>query len=286
MKILEEKEITRLKSLCYLLSDDDESIYNTARNHLLEAGVGALPLLQANQDASDPVLRERSKGVYDEICSVLFKEQWRSFVATSRGVLDLETGAFLIPKLAYPETDMRIFSDLLNFYANEFQARLDAGATPEEIVHSVSRFFAEEKGFGGRDADYYDPDNHFLQRVIERKKGVPISLSVVYLLVLGRLNLPVHGVGLPGHFIVRLDLGESPIFADPFDQGRIISVDECRQRMNRMGYSFGMQYLEPVSTKQILERMLRNLQLVFEKRSDSSKVELLTQCIDILSLSH
>jgi regulator of sirC expression with transglutaminase-like and TPR domain len=105
----------------------------------------------------------------------------------------LEEGAFLIAKQAYPNVDMHIYSDLLNFFAAEFQSRLDPSDSPEEIAAKIGNYFSHEKGFSGNEADYYNTDNHYINKVIETKRGVPIALSVIYMLVLRRLNFPVQG---------------------------------------------------------------------------------------------
>jgi len=284
VKTLDDKAVTRVRSLISLLSDEDDSIYNTVRQHLMETGVGALPLLEDYLNTEDAVLRQRVKEVFETISGSAFKELWRTFLAKSKSDPDLEEGALMIAKFAYPRSDMRIYSDLLNFYATEFQSRLDPTGSADEIAGNIGHFFSVEKGFLGNEADYYDPDNHFIHKVLETKKGVPITLSVVYMLVLRRLNFPVHGIGLPGHFIIRYDFGQTHVFADPFNAGRIITEKECEARVSQMGYTYKKQYLEPVTNKQILERMLRNLLLVYERQNESNKVQSIIECIDILNL--
>jgi len=283
-KILDEKTVSRVKSLINLLSDEDDSIYNTVRQHLMETGPEALPLLEDYLETEDSVLRERVKEVFESISGISFKELWRTYLAKSKNDPDLEEGALTIAKFAYPQSDMRIYSDLLNFYATEFHSRLDPTVAPHEIAAAIGHFFSVEKGFIGNERDYYDPANHFIHKVLETKKGVPITLSVIYMLVLCRLNFPVKGIGLPGHFIIRYDFGVKSIFADPFNAGRILTEKECEGRVNQMGYSFKTEYLEPVTNKQILERMLRNLLLVYERQSESNKVQSIIECIDILNL--
>jgi regulator of sirC expression with transglutaminase-like and TPR domain len=195
----------------------------------------------------------------------------------------LEEGAFLIAKQAYPNVDMHIYSDLLNFFAAEFQSRLDSSDSPEEIAAKIGNYFTHEKEFSGSEADYYNTDNHYINKVIETKRGVPITLSVIYMLVLRRLNFPVQGIGMPGHFIVRYEFGTKFLFADPFHGGNILSLDDCKSSLVKLGYPFKDEYLEPVTNRQILERMLRNLVLVFEKQNQSIKMQALLQCIDILN---
>jgi len=267
-----------------LLNDEDNSIYLTIHEHLLKTGEAALPFMEEYLESDDPLLRARVKKVYDEIAAIAFKDQWRLFCSNRAKDLDLEEGAFLIAKFGYPRTDMRTYADLLNFYASEFQARLDLSDDPEETAAKISRFFVIEKGFKGCSSDYYSSEHHFINKVMETKNGVPITLSVIYMLVLQRLNFPIHGIGMPGHFIVRYNLHGRHIFVDPYHEGKILTVDDCKKLLIQMGYSYKNEYLEPVSNRQIIERMLRNLILVFDKRNEPSKVQALTECIDILNM--
>ena len=283
MKQLNKIDISRVKSLIYLLDDEDDSIYSIAKEHLLLTGERALPVLESCLQADDSLMQHRIREIYETISLATFIEQMRSFCEKHKSDIDLEEGSFLIAKQAYPNVDMHIYSDLLNFFAAEFQSRLDSSDSPEEIAAIIGNYFTHEKGFSGSEADYYNTDNHYINKVIETKRGVPIALSVIYILVLRRLNFPVQGIGMPGHFIVRYEFGTKFLFADPFHGGNILSLDDCKDSLAKLGYPFKDEYLEPVTNRQILERMLRNLVLVFEKQNQSVKMQALLQCIDILN---
>jgi regulator of sirC expression with transglutaminase-like and TPR domain len=283
LKQLNKIDVNRVKSLIYLLDDEDDSIYSTAKEHLLLTGEQALPVLEEYLQSDNSLMQQRIREVYEIISLGTSKEQLRAYCERHKGDLDLEEGAFLIAKHAYPSVDMHIYSDLLNFFAAEFQSRLDPSDSPEEIAMKIGSYFSTEKGFTGNEADYYNTDNHFLNKVIETKQGVPITLSVIYMLVLRRLNFPVQGIGMPGHFILQYDFGVKSLFVDPFHGGRILSLDDCKNSLQKLGYAFKNEYLEPVSNRQILERMMRNLVLVFEKKDEPFKMQSMLQCIDILN---
>ncbi len=283
MKQINKIELNRFKSLIYLLDDEDDSIYSVVKEHLLFAGEKALPVLEGYMQPEDSLMQKRIKEIYEMISLSAFKEQLRIFCEKQKNEFDLEEGSFLIAKEAYPNVDMRTYSDLLNFFATEFQSRLDPSDAPEEIIAKIGSYFTAEKGFSGNEADYYNTDNHYLNKVIETKQGVPITLSVIYMLVLRRLNFPVQGIGMPGHFIVRYDFGKRKLFADPFFGGRMLSVEDCKDSLKKMGYTYRSEYLEPVSNRQIIERMMRNLVLVFEKKGQTLRMQSMLQCIDILN---
>ena len=283
MKTLNEQGITRLKSLLTLLDDEDNSIYNIAREKLISMGELALPYLVNYLHVAEPVLKERVREAYEVIASEALLEQMRTFCKKYGEEVDLEEGALLIARPSLPHVDMRTFSDLLNFFAAELRSRLDLQDAPEEIASRIGRYLSEEKGFSGVEVNYYDSDFHYVPSVLEMRRGVPISLSVIYLLVLRRLNLPVVGIGMPGHFIIRYDLGGKHLFADPSNGGKLLSVKECEKYLIKTGYAFKNEYLDPVSNKKILERMIRNLVLVFEKQDQLGRVQTLLRCIDILN---
>lgn len=149
--------------------------------------------------------------------------------------------------------------------------RLPAGQSPREVVLALNRFLFGEVGFRGNTWNYSDLANSFLDRVLESRAGLPITLSVVYLEVGWRLGLPLSGVALPGHFLVRYADSEADLFIDPFNRGRLWSREEC---LTQIATFYGSaapglvaQVLQPPSHRAILARMLRNLKNVYLERS-------------------
>jgi len=123
----------------------------------------------------------------------------------------------------------------------------------------------------GNAEDYHDPDNSYLNRVLERRLGIPVSLSIVWLEVARRLKWPVSGLGLPGHFIIRFDDDERFVLVDPFREGRALSVDDCRQILDFYfdgRIAFVPEYLHPVSVRSILRRVLGNLRNIYVANRD------------------
>jgi len=130
-------------------------------------------------------------------------------------------------------------------------------------------------GFRGNRAEYYDPENSFLNRVIERKAGIPITLSVLYMEVAARIGLPTHGVGFPGHFMVKARAGNNDLIIDPFNSGEVKSEEDLRAMLQQMygdEVTFREEYLAPVSKRQILQRMLTNLKAIYARQDDLPKL--------------
>src|SRR5579885_1438360 len=174
----------------------------------------------------------------------------------------LAEGALLIAANEYPDLDPAKYLDRLDIMARNVGP--GGGADPLETIARINHYLYEEEGFSGNSEDYYDPRNSFLNEVLDRKTGIPITLSTIYLEIANRLKLPLVGVGLPGHFLIKHRY--FGILIDPFAKGRIVTESDCREQMQKlMGESvpFHRMYLEGVSKRHIISRMLNNLRTVY-----------------------
>lgn len=282
MSALTEKEIVEIKSLVTLLDDEDTSIYETAKQRLLAYQESALPYLSNFKDRTGPAAY-RYREVSELIMRHSIKEQFRQLKSNAQGDLDLETGAFIIARYRYYDLDIKPYTDQLNAYAAELKEKLSSLSDKDEIFQRVIKFFAEEKGFNGNQSDYYRDENHYINRVMDTKIGIPITVSTIYLLVGKRINLPMNGIGLPGHFILRFSFGQSHIYFDPYNHGKVLTKSDCETIVKNLGYNFTEEYLNPVSNRQILERMLRNIILKLEKKQEKDRIETIRQFIDTIT---
>jgi regulator of sirC expression with transglutaminase-like and TPR domain len=275
---------SELVSLIKLLDDDDEIIYGIAKERLIASGDATLALIAERYGHPDEgILNKRLQEITQEITFTKLKEQFRAFKRKYEGALDLEEGAFLIARIGNPVFDQKPAVEKLNALATELDGRLDHIQEPEDIIRTVNQYFFVDKQFRGNSEDYYNLDSHYINRVLDTKTGVPIALSTIYLLVARRLNIPVYGIGMPAHFIVRYELNNKNIYVDPFHEGRVLKKEDCMEFLLAAGYEFREEYLEPVSTAQIMERMLRNLIVVYERLKSKAQIERLLQYVDILN---
>jgi regulator of sirC expression with transglutaminase-like and TPR domain len=185
--------------------------------------------------------------------------------------LDLAEAALLIASAEYPDLNVGHYIralDELGRGAADAAARVRSDAD-EARLERVVRYIYEDAGFRGNDADYYDPRNSFLNDVIDRRTGIPITLALVLGEVCRRAGVEAAGVSFPGHFLVRCDTRFGTVLVDPF-AGRPINRDELRALYARAGGDGDppARMLEPATKKDILVRMLNNLRAVYEQRSD------------------
>jgi regulator of sirC expression with transglutaminase-like and TPR domain len=185
--------------------------------------------------------------------------------------IDLADGALLIAKTAYPELEASFYRDYLDRVASSVMQELGADPAPSDSIARINQVLFEKEKFHGNHENYYDPDNSFLNRVIDRKTGIPITLSLIYIEVARRLGLDVRGVGLPGHFIVALYHHSGEIFIDPFNRGEIRTMEDCLEIIRTYtseSDTTGGHWLQPITNIELLARMLRNLKLIYARQGD------------------
>jgi regulator of sirC expression with transglutaminase-like and TPR domain len=180
--------------------------------------------------------------------------------------LDLGRAALLIAQGEYPGLDVDHYLRRLDAMAASIGPEVALEAEPTRRIFLLNRFLFITEGFRGNVEHYYDPRNSFLNDVLDRKLGIPITLSTLYMEVAKRLDLPVVGVGFPGHFLVKYVLGEKEILIDPFHRGAILTQADCRRRLKEMtdgSVTLRPEHLQSVTKRQILSRMLSNLKHIY-----------------------
>ena len=201
------------------------------------------------------------------------EENWEQFVAMAAlpdHEIDLARASLLIAATEYPELDLEHQLGLLDSLAAGVSHRLDADREPLFSVNTLSEYLFDEVGFRGNHDDYYDPRNGLLNEVLSRRLGIPITLSLVCIEVGKRLGIPLVGVGMPGHFLLRHQ-DEEDLIIDPFNRGILLTEEECAQRLRQITQAetpWDSRYLTPVNNREFLGRMLRNLKNIYYEGED------------------
>ena len=183
----------------------------------------------------------------------------------------LAEGALWIAAEAYPALDVPHWLARLEALGRRAAERVTPDLPLEAAALTVGRLLFEEEGLRGNTEDYYDPRNSFLNDVLDRRLGIPISLSVVYVAVAGRAGLAAAGVGLPGHFVVQVERAGRRQLLDPFHDGRLLDRAGCEALVARLRPGMGSldpRWLAPVTTRQVLVRMLANLKTAYTALGD------------------
>lgn len=200
---------------------------------------------------------------------------WHNFYQEiNQPEIDLAKAALYFSQAEYPDLDPQHYLATLDTIAAEIELQLPPERYPLKVIQIINRHLFDILGLRANKANYYDPDNSYLHQVLDRKLGIPISLSVVYLAIAQRLNFPMVGVGLPGHFLIRPDFEDLKIFVDPFNRGEILFEEDCQQRLDetyKQQLELDSSWLAPVSNRQILVRMLTNLKFIHLHRRKMDK---------------
>jgi regulator of sirC expression with transglutaminase-like and TPR domain len=194
--------------------------------------------------------------------------------------VDLAEASLIIACGEYPGLDVPRYLERLDEMGREVRGRLPGGGTAG--IDCLNAYLFGEVGFHGNVEDYYDPRNSFLNDVMDRRTGIPITLSTLYIEVARRAGLGVSGVGLPGHFLVRAEAAGRAVLVDPFHGGALLSEADCQKRLDRVfegRVRLEPDMLAPCPRKGILARMLRNLKVIYVKADDYARA---LRTIDLL----
>ncbi len=210
-------------------------------------------------------------------------ERFAEMLSREDGRIELASACLQIAEDAYPGLDVDDYVGEIERLTKRLRARLAPDTAVEDRVIALNEFLFDDLGFSGNVDDYYDPRNSYLNEVLDRRTGIPITLAVLYMEIGRRIDLPLEGVSFPGHFLVRLPLRGGTLVLDPFSGGVPQSEAELRERLKRViprDAAGGVpvaelpldQFLEPASNRQILARVLRNLKGVYREKDQPGRL--------------
>lgn len=226
------------------------------------------------------------------------QHSYRAFeqlVAREDAAIDTAKAALLIATIEYPNLDAEHYLTQLDAFAYRVRTilglpltntHLPQEITPLTVIDAINKVLFEEDKFRGNESDYYNPNNSFINKVLDDHVGIPISLSLLYMEVGKRVGLLIEGIGLPFHFVVRCVLPTEILYIDPFEGGLLLSEQDCRERIRTMSRGkmarLPRHLFEPVKQKQLLVRMLGNLKGIYLHKEDYTKALLVADYILLL----
>jgi regulator of sirC expression with transglutaminase-like and TPR domain len=266
--------------LSFLLDENPETV-RLAREQVLELARSNPNFHKTVESARDARVRHEGRKILEDLRLDELSSEF-TLLAAMGETLDLERAALALSRFGHPSTDEEAIRRQLDGFAAGLDEAIDA-AEPDSIEAGelLMRYLFQELGFRGNSASYQDPDNSYFAKVLERRLGIPISLSCLALFVGWRLDIPVFGVGLPGHFILGHNAARGPKFFDPFNKGRALSQADCAALARKGGVEFSERLLEPTTRPQIFARMMVNLLNIYSERNDTLKITWLTRWLDL-----
>lgn len=270
-------------ALLTLLADDDPEVYSTIRETIIERGPAAGEWMREHRLEDDPKLRRRVKEIVAHFDRQTTDTDFLKFCLNKSDKINVERGAWLLSRTKYPEISLPGYTAVLDNYVSELMDRIDFGASPGRILGTINFYLYQYLGFHGDMEDYYDPQNSYLSRVIDRLRGNPISLSAIYVFICRRLHLPVVGIGMPGHFICRFQTSREQIYIDPFQKGKLMTKGDCIKMLLQSGHEINDSFIAPVTPRRMLLRMCSNLQHAYSIREEAEDATRMQRYIVALS---
>ncbi|MDB5155984.1 MAG: Transglutaminase-like superfamily protein [Mucilaginibacter sp.] len=281
--------LTEVNSLIRLLDDPDPEIYSHVHEKLLSYGTEAIEHLEsAFEQAFDAIQQERIANLVHEIQFGIVKNDLKLW--HQGGAFDILQGILIINRYQYPDLDEQKIINQIEAIKRDIWIQMINEASPVEQVKLINHVFYHMYGFSGNTTNHQDPQNSYLSQVMETKKGNQILLAIIYSVIAQKLDIPVHGVNLPQHFILAY-LDESKesefesgilFYINAFNKGFIFGRRDVDMFLKQLNLSFDKQFYEPCSNTDIIKRVLRNLISSYEHLGSAEKVDELNELLAIL----
>ena len=250
-------------ALVTLLADEDSAVHEIVRAKLISFGPNVVEWLRPHTVSNDPLLRRRAQEIIRHFGRKAANARFMSLCGSRGEDMPLEEGAWLLAQTQHPDINIAAYEALLDAFAASLRTRLDLTDDVEQIIGGINHYLFQELRFRPNEANYYDPENSFLNRVIDQRTGNPISLCTIYLLLARRLKLPITGIGLPGHFVCRYQTSTTEIYIDAFNRGKLLTKADCIKYLLHTHHGLEEGYLAPVSPRRMLLRMCANLHQIY-----------------------
>ncbi len=251
-------------ALISLLSDESPAVYQAVREKILSCGQSVTEWLRPHTLSSEPALRRRAQEIIQHFSRRTADDRFLAYCLTEGHDLNLEHACWLLAQTQYPEINVEAYQAVFDSYAGELLERIDLRADAEQILAAFNEYIFDVLRFKGNEQNYYDPENSYLNRVVDRRTGNPINLCLVYVLLARRLRLPVSGIGLPGHFICRFQSSTEEYYIDVFNRGKLWTKANCIQYLLYRNYTVQDDYLAPVTSRKMLLRICGNLHQIYQ----------------------
>lgn len=285
------KEIAALISL---LDDPDQMVYEQVSAKVLSLGTAIIPTLETQWEQSlDSFLQERIENLIHQIQFIAVKESLKLWAIS--GSFDLLNGFISVARLQYPDLDEQKIINQIDAIKRDAWIELRYDASPLEKVKILNHVFYAVHGFTGNTSNFHDPQNSFINNVLESRRGNQISLAIIYAVVAQRLDIPIYGINLPQHFVLaylderleypHISTGEANgilFYINAFNKGSVFNLKDVDHFLKQLNISPDLSFYNPCSNIQIIKRVLRNLISAYEKQSNMAKAEEITTLLNML----
>ena len=267
-----------LNALISLLEDPDKEIFDSVKSRLVELGVEVLPELESAWESNyDSLIQERTENIINEIH---FRDIVRSLKKwIQKKDKNLLEAWFIISKYQYPDIDEQFYRTKIYNLVSQINLEVEQTYSELEKISAFNRVFFTQNGFRGNTRNFQSPDNSFINTVIDKHIGNPLTLSMLYIIIAEKINLPICGVNMPKHFIIGFEdvneINGDPIkfYINPFNKGAILNRQDLEVYLKREKLKEDSKYFTPCGNTTVIKRLLNNLFHSFTFQSKNEKAQ-------------
>lgn len=276
---MKEKEF---KALVSLLDDSDYEVVKHVEAKILSLGDTVIPALEEEWGTNfNPVVQNRIEELIHTVQFGTLRDRLVAWKESDHQ--DLLEGMWILATYQYPDLEISELNEFLDSVYFEVESQIDKEQNPYDQVKALNSILFGKMKFGPNTKNFHSPGNSMINMVVQTKKGNPISLCAVYLLVAIRLELPIYGVNLPNLFVLTYKTSDTQFYINAFNRGLIFSRSDIENYVAQLNLSPLEQFFEPCSNVDIIIRSLRNLTVSFEKLGDNEKVDEIKELMNSLS---
>ncbi len=278
-QIISKKE---LKALVSLLDDEDQEVLQNVEGKLLSLGGGVIPLLEEEWEQNfSPIVQRRIEEIIHTLQFEYLQVRLRDWVATNDQ--DLLMGLWLVSTYQYPDLEYDELRKELEQIYYEAWLEFKQDIHPYDQIKILNGVLFSKLKFSANTKNFHSPSNSMINAVLESKKGNPISLCAIYMLVAQKLKMPVYGVNLPNLFILTYKNTDTQFYVNAFNRGLIFLKEDIDNYISELKLTPIDSFYEPCNNLDILKRVMRNLMASFEKIGDHHKVDEVKQLLNCIS---
>ena len=273
---------SQLDALISLLDDSDWEVKQHVREKLIGLGAAVIPVLEQKWEESfNPILQKELEDLVHDLQFGLVKQRLTDWKASQNQ--DLLDGLWILNTYQYPDLELETLKAAIHQLYVEAWTHFSPDLQPLDQVKILNHVFFKQLQFSGNTKNFHSPSNSMLSAVLESKKGNPISLCSIYLLVSQKLGLPIYGVNLPNLFVLIYQQGETNFYINAFNKGLVFSKKEIQNFLEQLKIDPLPVYFEPCTNLAIVLRFLKNLATAFEHLGESSKLREVKELLEILA---
>jgi regulator of sirC expression with transglutaminase-like and TPR domain len=272
-----------LKALISLLDEDDEEIISQIENKILSLGTGIIPYLEEEWESNfSPILQKRIEDIVHNLQFTLLQE--RLIEWSSNESDDLLKGLWIVATYLYPDTEYEHLKVAIEQIYQQAWVDMRDDLHPHDEIKTLNNLLYQKLKFKGNTRNFHSPANSMLNVVLDTRRGNPITLCIIYLLIAQKLEIPLYGVNLPNMFVlVYKREGINPFYINAFNKGLIFTKEDIDNYIGELKLTPIDTFYEPCSHVDIVKRMFRNLINSFEKQGDHNKADEVKTLLQLIS---